>query len=153
MILRSGERKSIAAERVTYTLGPLDEVTVVREIFSMYLDRNMSATAIAVELNCRGIKAEHGGPWNFWIVWHMLRNPKYAGCLVFNRRSQRLRTNARANSREQWIVRPNSFQAIISAAHSQRVQNKIADRVCSRSNQRLLDELRDYVQSRERGLP
>lgn len=153
MILRSGERKSIAAERVTYTLGPLEEVTVVREIFSMYLDRNMSATAIAEELNRRAIRTEGGGLWNFWIVWHMLRNPKYAGCLVFNRRSQRLRTSKRANSREQWIVRPESFPAIISAADFQRVQTKIADRVCVRSNQRLLDELRDYVQSRGKGLP
>ena len=153
MMLQSGERKSLAAERVIYTLGPSEEVNVVHEIFSMYLDRDMSPAKIAEELNRRAIKAEGGGLWNFGIVWHMLRNPKYAGCLVFNRRSQRLRTVKRANSSDKWIVRPNSFPAIISVADFQQVQNKIANRVSARSNQRLLDELKDYVQTHGRGLP
>ena len=41
---------------MTYTLGPEEEVRVVREIYSMFLDQNMSRYKIARLLNERGVK-------------------------------------------------------------------------------------------------
>ena len=153
MILQEGEEKHLTTDRVTFTLGPPEEVAVVREVFSMFHDENMSMTEIARALNERGIKHNSFCPWATTIVSRMLSHPKYTGCAVFNIHSQKLRTKRVRNPREQWILRPNTFPAIVSLEVFDRVQAKLANRVECRSDQQLLEELKAYIEKHGRPLP
>jgi len=56
-----------------------DEAKIVREIFSMYLDGNMSYAAIARNLNHRGIKPKLGKSWHQASIRGVLTNPNYIG--------------------------------------------------------------------------
>jgi DNA invertase Pin-like site-specific DNA recombinase len=145
MVLRDGERKNIATDRVTYTLGPEEEVRLVLEIYSMFLDQNMSINRIARVLNERGLGNRNGNPWSHRTVSTVLTHPKYTGCAVFNMTSQKLRSKSIKNPREQWVLRPNSFPAIVAQDVFDRVQAKIENWVIRRSDERLLAELRAFI--------
>jgi len=153
MVLQEGEHKNLATDRVTYTLGPDEEVRVVREIYSMFLDQNMSRYKIARLLNERGIKYGKFGSWTFYRVDLILTHPKYTGCIVFNRTSAKLKSKVVYNSREQWVVRPDTFPAIVSQDVFNRVQAKLDNSVNRRSDERLLVELKTYIQTHGKPLP
>ena len=153
MALGEGDHKNLATDRVTYTLGPEEEVRVVREIYSMFLDQNMSRYKIARLLNERGVKYGRFGPWTFYRVDLILTHPKYTGCIVFNRTSAKLKSKTVYNPREEWVMRPGAFPAIISQDVFGRVQTKLDNSVIRRSNERLLAELRTYIQTHGKPLP
>jgi hypothetical protein len=54
--LASGERKSIATDRVILVPGPEGEVQCVREIYKMLIEGGLTVYAIARTLNHRGTK-------------------------------------------------------------------------------------------------
>lgn len=148
-ILQDGERKSLLTERVTYTLGPPDELHIVRTIYSLFLNEGLDCYAIARRLNEKGVPYSRGA-WNGQIVKTILTHPRYTGSNVFNRRSERLRSKRKPNPPEQWIVQPNSFPAIIPRKRFDSVQRKLNDRVQSRSNERLLEELQEFLEEHGR---
>src|SRR5271165_6383810 len=97
-----------------------------------------------------GIQDNEGVPYsrgkgNGQIVNTILTHPRYTGSVVFNRRSERLRSKRTSNPREQWIVQPNKLPAIVSQERFEAAQRKLNDRVHRRSNERLLKELRDFL--------
>lgn len=141
-VLRDGERKSLATERVIYVPGPDEEVRVVRLIFSMFLEQDLPATRIARLLREEGVRQGIFGPWNANAIFRILRHPKYVGSVVFNRTSETLRSKRVYNPREQWVLRPRSFDAIVSQDVFDRAQAKLENLVNRRSNERLLAELR-----------
>ena len=77
MVLQDGERKCLTTERVTYTLGPDNEVVLVREIFSMFVNQDIPVKRIARLLIARGIKCRRNEHWDANLIRRMLRNPKY----------------------------------------------------------------------------
>ena len=143
-VLQDGERKSLITERVTYTLGPANELRIVRKIYSLFLDSGLDAYAIARWLNAKRVPYSRG-QWNGQIIDTILTHPRYTGSVVFNRTSERLRSKKKWNPRDQWVVQPNSFPAIISQKRFDVAQRKLDDRVQHRSNERLLKELRAFV--------
>ena len=60
------------------TINP-EEAEIVREIYAMYNQGNMSHNGIAKNLNHRGIKPKLGGTWSNISVRAILRNPNYIG--------------------------------------------------------------------------
>ena len=152
-VLEEGEHKNLALDRVTYTLGPEEEVRVVREIYSMFLDQNMSRYKIARLLNERGVKYGNFGPWTFYRIELILTHPKYTGCIVFNRTSAKLKGKVVYNPREQWVLRPDSFPAIVSQDVFDRTQAKLNNAVIRRSNEQLLVELREYINAHGKPVP
>ena|SRR5271165_2401426 len=70
------------------------EAGVVRMVFKMYTQQNLSINAIAHSLNQRGISTRTGNTrWDRSVVWAMLRNPAYEGraCYGKTERSPRQR--------------------------------------------------------------
>ena len=149
VILKDGEHRLLTSERVTYTLGPVNEIRVVRKIYSLFLKAGLDCYAIARWLNDEGVPYSRG-KWNGQIVHTILTHPRYTGSVVFNRRSERLRSKRKSNPPDQWVIQPNSFPAIIPQKQFEAAQRKLNDRVISRSNERLLKELRDFVEKRGR---
>lgn len=153
MVLQFGERKSLATERVTYTLGPEEEVWTVQRIFSMYVDQSLGMRTIARLLNTERAPRGIYGPWDRHAIRRILTNPKYTGCLVFNRGTQHLGSKHALNQRDKWIFCPNAFPAIVPQEVFDRTQEELANRVFRRSNERLLEELRTYLKATGRSLP
>jgi DNA invertase Pin-like site-specific DNA recombinase len=145
LVLKRGERKCLATERVTYVQGPARELRIVRKIYSLFLDSDLNCSAIARWLNERNVPREVEGRWKREIVQRILSHPKYIGCVVFNRKSARLRSKPKLNPTVQWVVSPNSFPAVISQKKFEQAQEKLRRRVFLRSDEELLQELRDFV--------
>ena len=56
------------------------EAQVVRTVFEMYTQQQLSVTAIARQLDQRQIPTRNGkGGWQHQTIWRMLRNPAYRG--------------------------------------------------------------------------
>lgn len=145
MLLQRGQRKSISTDRVSYVLGPQQEVRLIHEIYSMFLDQNISITGIARLLNEKGVKHLHYRPWRFAEIYRILTHPAYTGCSVFNRTSVSLGSKRTNNPRDQWVLCPKAHPAIITPGRFEQAQEKIENRVIRRSNDRLLAELRAYI--------
>lgn len=148
--LASGERKSIATDRVTLVHGPAFEVECVRDIYRMLISGRLSVPDIARELNRRGVKQPgkrlgHGDPWNYQTVYQILTSPKYAGIHVFGRRTQKLSTPSVRLPRSEWVITPGAFEPIVDQETFDRAQQVLRSRTCNMSNQKLLDDLRSLV--------
>ena len=72
-----------------YSLRIIPErAEVVRDIFRSYIEDNKGTKAIATALNQRGIKNQFGQPWSAGHIYAMLKNPVYAGKIVFCKRKK-----------------------------------------------------------------
>lgn len=150
MILLDGERKSLATERVTWVPGPPEEIQVVRDIFEMFVERDMSIRGIARVLRERNVPRGQFGPWDHQVVGKILAHPKYCGLAVFNRRSMKLGGKTVFNPREQWIVAPGNFEPLVSQKLFEQAERKLGNLTNRRSNERLLKDLRAFAQSKGR---
>jgi DNA invertase Pin-like site-specific DNA recombinase len=141
-ILADGVLKSLTTDRVKHVAGPPREVRVVRKIYSMFLEEGLGYTAIARRLNQWRIARPGYGPWDNFAVRRILTHPKYKGCAVFNRASQKLRFKKHRNPIEQWIIQPNGMDPVVPAEQFQQVQEKLGRRFVRRTDVELLNELR-----------
>jgi hypothetical protein len=119
--LNSGEYKALKTDRVILAPGSQHEVRCVRRIFKLAL-AGKSLRAIARELNQQQIPYRGGREWEDYTVANILKNPKYAGTLVWNRTSKRLHQPAVRNNAEEWIVREDAFAGIVTKAVFDRVR-------------------------------
>ena len=141
-LLDVGERKSMPTDRVTYARGADDEAAVIHRIYDMYLAEGMSDTGIARRLNCEGISNEFGRAWSPYHVKQILTNDKYAGTLVFNRSTQRLKSSRRANASASWVRVDDAFDAIVSREKLEEARAERNRRRRQWSDDEMLDALR-----------
>ncbi len=113
-ILRDGERKAIANERVTLVPGSPEETETIRHIFSAFTERGLREGKIAVELNERKVPSPGGGEWSENTIRVLLRDETYTGTLRYNRTSSRLHGPTKKNPRDRWVLVPQAFEAIVS---------------------------------------
>ena len=95
--LAPGQRKSIQNQRVTLARGNQIHVATVQRIFREFTETLHSMNAIAVSLNSDGVTSPGGGTWDRSKVRRILLNELYAGTLVYNRTTQKLKTPTRHN--------------------------------------------------------
>lgn len=152
-LLEMGERKSMPTDRVTFVLGPADEVRVVRRIFSMCSDQNMPDTRIAEQLNSEGLTNQHGRRRSSYNVKAVLTNEKYLGTLVFNRSTQRLKSSRRPNDLSKWIRIENAFPGIVTQAEFDQAKKARCQRGQHWTNDEMLDSLRDIFVEHGRVTP
>jgi DNA invertase Pin-like site-specific DNA recombinase len=145
-ILEIGERKSLQTERVILVPGPEEEVSIVREIFTLFTADNKSEKEIAETLNEREIKTDMGRAWSRRGVQLLLTNPKYIGSNVFNRESVKFDINRVRNPSHMWIRRDAAFTAIVPLEHFMKAQEIIHARPGYLSDQRLLELLKHLWQ-------
>lgn len=124
-ILERGQRKSIQNQRVTLTPGNPDEVAVVERIFKDFVKREYEPKQIALLLNKQNIPSPGGCLWSSASVRSILENELYAGTMVYNRTTQRLKSASHHNPKEEWIRTENAFPAIIDRKLFDRAQEMI----------------------------
>lgn len=110
-VMRPGEQKSLTTDRVKLIRGSRRELEVVRQIFSMAADGN-GPTRIARELNRQGV-TNYGRPWLHQTVKQIVTHPKYMGCNVWGRVSQRLHGRPTRVKPELWVTKPQAFPPIV----------------------------------------
>ena len=126
-VLQHRQKKGIQNQRVTLTLGPQEQVTTVRRIFHEFIDAHRDTGRIAEGLNRDGLRSARGGPWNAGKIHRILTNVMYAGTLVYNKTTKKLKTPTRRNPRSQWIRTEGAFVALVEPAAFSRAQEIMAE--------------------------
>ncbi len=98
------------------------EAQIVRHMFSRYV-QGAGTKEISIELN-ETERWKRGKRWNKNTVNFILKNPVYAGYIVFNRRDHRSRMNRPAS---QWVM-TRSHEAIVQEENFMRVQDIMKSR-------------------------
>ena len=91
-----------------------EEAQIVKEIYAMYVEGNMSFMGIAKNLNHRGIKPKLGGTWSNITVRAILRNPNYIGKVRYS-----------MDNEERYFEAEGKHEAIISEELYNQAQNKM----------------------------
>jgi DNA invertase Pin-like site-specific DNA recombinase len=144
-VLKEGEEKSIATDRVVLIPGPPEEVELVNEIFEMYASKDYSPADIAAVLTRRGLSCTGGRSWTRHLVRSMLSNPKYIGTNVSNRHSSKLHGRTSTNSPELWIKKEQAFPAIVNSELFARAQAVATLRARFLTEEEMLQHLRDFL--------
>ncbi len=145
LVLRFGEEKCIATDRVVLIPGPQHEIDVVREIFQLYASKRHSPADIASLLNERGEAWVGDKPWTRFAIREMVTNPKYIGSNVSNRHSGKLRSRRVVNPPEMWIRRDNAFAGIVERELYRQAEAVAAKRAQQYTDAQLLQLLGDFL--------
>ena len=111
--LKPGEQKALQTDRVLLRAGSPEEIAIVRWIFESFVG-GKGETAIACELNERGVANHRGVPWNLQIIGRILRNENYIGNNVYYRTSSYLRQRRVINGKAKWIRKEGALEQIVA---------------------------------------
>ncbi len=142
-VLERGQHKSIQTDRVILTLGPEEEVNLVRNIYQAFVHQGRSENEIASDLNERGILTDFGRSWTRGTVHQLLINEKYAGDNVWNRRSFKLKKKRVRNEPEMWIKAQGAFKALVERELFEAARTIISARSFRLSDCEMLQSLKD----------
>jgi DNA invertase Pin-like site-specific DNA recombinase len=148
-----GERKNVTNERVTLIAGPVNEVHWVREIYRMFIHEHMSLQYIANKLNRLGVLGLDGRSWTRPMVTGILRNPKYKGTLRYNVTSRKLHSGNKVNSETEWIVVPDTFEAVVEPTIFELAQKEFRNRHYNWSDDQAVEALRSILKKEGRLTP
>jgi DNA invertase Pin-like site-specific DNA recombinase len=127
-VLAPGQRKGIQNQRVTLVEGDPHEVAVIRRIFHEFVELGYSEYRIAEGLNKERIASPSGGRWGAGGVLARLRQEKYAGTMVYNQTSGKLKTPTINNPPDQWVRTPEAFAGVIDIELFLRAQELLEKR-------------------------
>jgi DNA invertase Pin-like site-specific DNA recombinase len=147
-ILRRGEWKCASKDRVMYCHGPREEVLAVRSIFRLFVEKRWAIRRIVQHMQTHGPSRPGAVGWDYQTIYRILNNPKYAGCIVFNRTTKRFRSSGHVNPRCLWIVRQESFAPIVTLDVFDRAQLRFQERTARRTDEQLLQGLRSVLESK-----
>lgn len=134
-LLKKGERKAIASDRIILVPGPKGEVDTVRKIFALGAITTNTPLRIAFRLN-RDPRTRllDGRPWNHESVLRILKNEKYMGTSVYGKTSQKLGASTRKVPSDRWLIAPRAFSPIVTAEQFARAQRAILRRRCTKKS-------------------
>ncbi len=112
-ILKKGERKGLANDRIRFIPANDEKTKAVRDIFFWFLEEWKRPEEIASTLNTNGIAAPNGKEWNNSKVLHILMNETYTGTRLYNKTSNKLKKGHRKNPRSEWVICHDAFPALI----------------------------------------
>lgn len=111
-----------------------EEANAVRLIFDMAY-RGEKYADIVRELNSRGYRTKHGNEFNSTCLHELLKNRKYIGECIYNKRvSQSVCNSSRVFKDEsEWIVRTDVYEPLVSVEVFEAVQQRIRERSLRRA--------------------
>ncbi len=113
-VLKPGEWKVLANDRVTFAPAHDETTQVVKDIFNLFVQDRHDLDQITQYLNTKKIPTANGGLWNPQKILRILQNETYTGARVYNKTWGRLKQKKRKNKREDWVIIPDAFEAIVS---------------------------------------
>jgi len=127
-VMEPGQRKSIQNQRITLVQGDPAEIAVLRRLLHEFVHLRHSEYLIAERLNADGILSPGGRRWTAAMVLARLQNEKYAGTMVYNQTSQKLKSPRHLNPPEEWVRTPEAFEGIFDPEDFLAAQEIIAER-------------------------
>ena len=116
-----------------HTLEPDENADIVRMIFDLYVNQDMTYYQIACKLNEMGAKPQKGDKWNKSTIRWMLKNVHYDGKVCFNRikRTTFIENGERvtrdiAQPKEEVIIAEGKHQALVDHEIFVKAQEKIS---------------------------
>jgi DNA invertase Pin-like site-specific DNA recombinase len=149
-LLRFSERKSIQSDRVVLIPGPEEELSLIREIFTLFTTSLESETGIARLLNQRGLTNDLGRAWTGIGIHGILTNSRLIGTSIYNRRSYKLSKKLVQNPSSMWMRRNDPYGPLIPPALFLKAQDLIEARQTRKSDENLLTSLRQLWAKRGR---
>jgi DNA invertase Pin-like site-specific DNA recombinase len=149
-ILIIGQRKNLQTDHILLRRGPAHELRIVRRIFRQFALDRIPIEQIARELNQEGVPNHRSKPWTRHMVQYLLQNENYIGNIVYNRKSFKLRQVMKQNPEESWIRSKAGFAPIVSVRLFARAQLRLTEHYVRRSDEQLLECLRDVVKEKGR---
>lgn len=143
-VLEPGEHKGRPTDRIILVPGPKKEVAVIRRMYEMAL--HMRFGEIRKVLNAQGVPYLNGRKWTWFGVADVLTNPKYCGCVAWNRTTQKLRSKVRQVPPAEWIIKPGAFAPIINRETFDSVQRAHRNRNGRKSNEEILGRIKQSVE-------
>lgn len=125
-VLEHHQKKGIQNQRVTLTSGPQDQVATVRRIFHEFVEAGYDTEQIAARLNHDGSRTARGCAWNASKVRGILTNVMYAGTLVYNKTTRKLKTRTRKNPVDLWVKTAGAFVGLVDPPLFDRAQAILA---------------------------
>jgi DNA invertase Pin-like site-specific DNA recombinase len=121
-ILKHGEHKGLANDRIRFIPSDDEKSKAVQDIFFWFVDELKSPEEIATNLNKSGLTAPNGKEWNKSKVIRILGNETYIGTRLYNKTSNNIYIRARSkskkghrkNPRSEWVICQNAFPALIN---------------------------------------
>jgi len=96
---------------------------------------------IAERLNADGSRSAMGGLWNIGKVRRILTNIMYAGTLVYNKTSSKLKTPTKRNPVDQWIRTAGAIDPLVDQAIFDRAQAILAQAALRYAPETMLQHL------------
>lgn len=124
-ILRKGEYKQIANERVIFVPSCDSSSDTVKLIFQMYVHEKKSIFQIVDLITANTLCTANGEKWNRAKVIRILTNEIYIGTRIYNKTWGRLKQRIHKNPRSLWIVKPNAFEALIKSDDFEIAQERL----------------------------
>ena len=112
-ILKTGEHKQIANERVTFTPKEDETTETVREIFNLFVKERYLIPDIVSHLNQKGVFSANSKRWDRSKVIKILTDETYIGTRIYNKTWGRLKQKSYKNPRSEWVITPNAFKAVV----------------------------------------
>ncbi len=141
MRLKPGERKNLQSDRVILVHGPKHELKWIRWIYDQYISGS-SHREIVDQLNEMGIARQNGVAFEVGNIKEILTNEKYAGTLIWNRTSEKLKLKRVKNAPSQWLRVPNAIPAIVDRKTFEKAQAVRAARAKRLGDEDILAPLR-----------
>ena len=141
MMMNTGDRKAITTDRTILVPGPPQELAVVQDIYSMFIDEKCSLNEITRTLNGRKILNSSGRIWKSVAVREILTNPKYMGTAVYARTARKLNTKSIRRPRSEWIVYDGAFEALVPVDRFREAQHRMIENARAYCEREMLDSL------------
>jgi DNA invertase Pin-like site-specific DNA recombinase len=123
--LKKGEWKSLSNERITFTPAKDETAQVVKDIFRLLVDEWKTPKEIALKLNSENVLSPGGFSWDAQKVRHILTNETYTGARIYNKTWGRLKQKNRNNPRNEWVIKHNAFQGLITQERFRSAQERL----------------------------
>jgi hypothetical protein len=142
---KMGEHKSLQTDRVILVPGPDPEVDLVRWMYRVFVEEGRPESAIAADMNARGIVTDFGRTWSRASVHQVLTNEKYIGNNVYHRTSFKLKRKYVVNPPDKWVRADGVFRGIVDPALFLKAHEIILTRNRKFTNDEMLEALRSIL--------
>ena len=105
-----------------------EEANIVKLIYSLYTEQFMGFEAICNHLNSNEIFTDRRKLWSKSTVGDMLKNGSYTGDTYYNKRETEGK-GVKFKPKEQWLIIPNTHQAIISKETFSKAEEMLSKKV------------------------
>ena len=124
-LLGPNEHKAGHREHVRWVLGSQEEVSIVRRIFDLYANTEISVVDLAKKLRREGVTARGGRPITEWMLYGFLRSEAVVGNFVWGRAENKKR---RSEDDERFRRVSGFVEPIVSRETFDAVQVKLGRR-------------------------